>query len=262
LTGPAKQFAKAIVRIPAATFAGGLTTANLGVPDYSLALVQFNNYCSALSECGLELIALPADENYPDSTFVEDTAVFTDRCVILTRPGARVRRGEVELIAPTISRFRTEVRVIEDPGTLDGGDVCRAGSHFFIGLSQRTNEEGAQQLSNYLAQFDYTSSVVDIRTDNKLLHLKSGIAYLSDDTLVLNERLSENESFASFERITVPDSEGYACNCVAVNDKVLIASGFAALKTSLDQLGYKTVALEMSEFQKMDGGLSCLSLRF
>ena len=262
MTGSTQQFVKAIVRTPAPNFAHGLTTERLGPPDYSLTLVQFDKYCSALFECGLDVIKLPADDAYPDSTFVEDTAVFTERCVILSRPGAEVRRGEVELIAPTISRFRSEVRVIEHPGTLDGGDICQADRHFFIGLSQRTNPEGAQQLSNYLAEFDYTSSVVDIRADNKLLHLKSGVAYLNDGQLVVSESLCENDAFRSFELIQVSDAESYACNCVAVNDCVLVASGFPIIRKTLDQLGYQTVALEVSEFRKMDGGLSCLSLRF
>lgn len=262
MTGSTQQFVNAIVRTPAPSFASGLTTAKLGLPDYSLTLVQFDRYCAALSGCGLAVLTLLADENYPDSTFVEDTAVFTERCVILTRPGAEVRRGEVKLIKPTVSRFRSELRVIEAPGTVDGGDVCQAGTHFFIGLSQRTNPDGARQLSNYLAEFDYTSSVVDIRGDNELLHLKSGLAYLTNRNLVISESLCEKEAFRSFELIQVSNSESYACNCVAVNDYVLVASGFPDLQETLDHLGYKTIALEVSEFRKMDGGLSCLSLRF
>jgi dimethylargininase len=262
LTGSTQQFANAIVRTPAPNFASGLTTAELGPPDYSLTLVQFDNYCSALSECGLDVTTLSADKNYPDSTFVEDTAVFTERCVILTRPGAECRQGEVELIRPTISRFRSELRVIGPPGTLDGGDVCQAGSHFFIGISKRTNPDGARQLSTHLAEFDYTASVVDIRDNDNLLHLKSGVAYLSDGNLVVSESLCTNQAFRSFELIRVSSSESYACNCVAVNDHVLMASGFPVLQATLGQLGYQTVALDASEFRKMDGGLSCLSLRF
>ena len=256
------NFENAIVRVPSSKFADGLTSANLGPPVYSLALDQFENYCSVLSSCGLEVTRLHADNNYPDSTFVEDTAVLTKHCAILTRPGADARRGEVELIAPTISRFRSEIRVITEPGTLDGGDICQAGTHFFIGLSHRTNEEGAKQLSAHLAEFGYTSSTVDIRADNELLHLKSGLASLNDGSLVVCESLFGNENFERFERITVSREEEYACNCVALNESILIADGFPKFHETLDKLGHQTIALNVSEFRKMDGGLSCLSLRF
>jgi dimethylargininase len=262
LTASTPPFKKALVRIPAANFADGLTSANLGAPDYSLALVQFSSYCSALSECGLEVITLPADDRYPDSTFVEDTAVVTDRCVILTRPAELVRRGEVAAIAPAINELRSEVREIKSPGTLEGGDICQAGTHFFIGLSERTNHEGAQQLSNHLAEFGLTSTFVDIRNNDELLHLKSGLSYLGDGRMVVSESLKADQNFKSFELIQVSSMESYACNCIAVNGRVLLASGFPVLKEKLDQLGYHTIDLEVSEFRKMDGGLSCLSLRF
>jgi dimethylargininase len=262
LIASSPQFIKALVRTPASNFAEGLTSANLGAPDYSLTLEQFNKYCFALSECGLEIVTLPADDRYPDSTFVEDTAVITDRCVILTRPGAMVRRGEVALIAPAISELRSEIRQIEFPGTLDGGDICQAGAHFFIGLSERTNQDGAKQLSTHLAEFGYTSSVVDIRNNDELLHLKSGLTYLGDGRMVICECLKGSESFKEFELIQASQSEGYPCNCLVINGRVLLAAGFPGFKQKLDQLGYVTMELEVSEFRKMDGGLSCLSLRF
>jgi dimethylargininase len=262
LTASTPPFKKALVRTPASTFAEGLTSANLGAPDYSLALVQFNSYCSALSDCGLEVITLLADDRYPDSTFVEDTAVVTDQCLILTRPGALVRRGEVAAIAPAITELRFEVREIKSPGTLEGGDICQAGTHFFIGLSERTNHEGAQQLSNHLTEFGFTSSFVDIRNNDEMLHLKSGVAYLGDGRMVISESLKADQNFKSFELIHASSLETYACNCISVNGRVLIASGFPVLKEKLDQLGYLTIELDVSEFRKMDGGLSCLSIRF
>ena len=256
------MFRRAIVRPPGANFANGLTTSQLGAPDLELAQQQHEAYCRALEECGLEVIQLPPDPSHPDSTFVEDTAVLTTRSAILTRPGALSRRGEVVEIRDAIRRVYTVVYEIEPPGTLDGGDVCEAGSHFFIGISHRTNEEGGRQLSRLLVADGFTSSTVDIRENELILHLKSGIAYLDRNNLVVMEELAGKEELLGYNLIAVPSSESYACNCVLVNGRVLIPAQFPRHKSELSRLGYKLLPLDMSEFRKMDGGLSCLSLRF
>jgi dimethylargininase len=262
------MFTKAVVRTPAANFAAGLTTSKLGLPDYQLALQQHDAYCEALAQCGLQLIKLPADENFPDSTFVEDTAVVvTSRenektQVVLTRPGASSRTGEVASIASALEPFQFETQLIQPPGTLDGGDVCEAGGHFFIGISNRTNRSGAEQLATLLSSWNYSFSFVDIRQRESLLHLKSGLAYLGNYRLAVVAALFDHPAFADFELVRVEPAEEYAANCVGINDHILIPAGYCHLQKSLHKFGYQTVALEMSEFQKMDGGLSCLSLRF
>jgi dimethylargininase len=256
------MFTCAIVRPPGSNFADGLTTVVLSLPDYLIALQQHDRYCAALEQCGLKLIRLSIDLRYPDSTFVEDTAILTERGAILTHPGALSRAGEVISIKETLSKFYSTLQSITAPGTLDGGDICEAGNHFFIGLSHRTNEAGAQQLTEFLAQLGYTSSCVDIRNTDGILHLKSGIAYLGDNRLVLIDALVDRSGFRGYEIIHVAPAENYAANCVRVNDYVLIAQGYPILEKTLNNLGYKTIALDMSEYQKMDGGLSCLSLRF
>ena len=256
------MFRHAIVRPPGENFADGLTSAELGKPDFAAALAQHHAYCEALEACGLELIRLPVDLEHPDSTFVEDTAVLTAHSAILARPGAATRMGEVAGVRDTIHRIYSTVHEIQAPGTLDGGDICEAGSHFFIGISHRTNEEGAQQLAGFLAADGFTSSTVDIRNMDSILHLKSGIAYLENRDLVVMADMAGREEFAGYNLIPVPVEETYACNCVLVNDYVLIPAGFPLLTAELERRGYKTVALEMSEFRKMDGGLSCLSLRY
>jgi dimethylargininase len=255
-------FRYAIVRPLGENFSDGLTTASLGKPDISLALAQHEAYCAALEKCGVEVIRLPVDLQHPDSTFVEDTAVLTSRSALLTRPGAASRMGEVAGIRDEVRRFYSVVREIQPPGTLDGGDICEAGSHFFIGISERTNEEGAGQLAQFLAADGFTSSVVDIRPVHSILHLKSGIAGLDKQTLVVMEELADREEFAGYELIRVPAEESYACNCVLVNDRVLVPAGFPKLRSELVQRGYSPMEVDMSEFRKMDGGLSCLSLRF
>jgi dimethylargininase len=170
--------------------------------------------------------------------------------------------GEVESIRETLSRLCPRIDTIQDPGTVDGGDVCEAGNHFFIGLSDRTNEAGAGQLAELLASYGYTSSTVDIRNVKDILHLKSGLAYLGDNRLVVIEALANRREFRSYELVRVNGDEEYAANCVRVNDYVLVAAGYPLFDQTLRGAGYKTIALEMTEFQKMDGGLSCLSLRF
>lgn len=251
---------QAIVRIPGSNFDAGLTTVDFGRPDLGLVLEQHARYCEALTECGLKLTVLEADLRFPDSTFVEDTAVITPRGAVLMRPGAASRMGEVEAIRPTVQGFFPDALAIEAPGTVDGGDICEAGEHFFLGVSQRTNEEGARQLAAHLARFGYTSSVVDVRGMTSILHLKSGISYLGDNSLVVMEEMAER--FSGFELIRVGEEESYAANCVRVNDRVLVAAGFPRMTEELETKGFRPLVLEMSEFQKMDGGLSCLSLRF
>ena len=255
------MFKHAIVRRPGENFADGLTSYCGAAPDYRKAIEQHEAYCAALERCGLELVRLDADE-YPDSTFVEDVAVVLRNSAVLTRPGAQTRVREVAGIRGAVGRFFETVHEIVAPGTLDGGDICEAGKHFFIGVSRRTNEEGAKQLAQILAREGYGSSFVDVRGMKSILHLKSGIACVGDGELVVMEEMAERGEFRGFEIIRVAKPETYAANCVRVNDDVFIPAGFPAIAKELTRRGFRLVPLEMSEFQKMDGGLSCLSLRF
>jgi len=255
---------RAIVRPPSPNFADGLTTADLGAPVYEVALNQHAAYRAALEKCGLTVTNLEADAAHPDSTFVEDTAVFAGSGAMLTRPGALSRRGEVRGIRESLCTFlpASSIQTIQTPGMLDGGDICEAGNHFFIGISERTNQAGAEQLAAWLGSSGFTSSFVDIRQEKTLLHLKSGVAYLGEDRLVVTDALARRKEFAGYEHILVSQREEYGANCVRINDRVLVPAGCMKLAEDLERLGYRTIVLEMSEFQKMDGGLSCLSLRF
>ncbi len=257
-----RLFTNAIVRIPGRNFDAGLTTAYLGAPVIDRVLEQHQCYCQALVECGLALTTLDADLHFPDSTFVEDTAILTARGAVLMRPGAASREGEVDTIRAAILNFFPAPLSIVAPGRVDGGDICEAEDHFFLGVSHRTDEEGARQLARHLASFGYTSSVINVRGMTTILHLKSGISYIGDNTLVVMEEMAENDQFRDFQLIRVRAEESYAANCVRVNDRVLVAEGFPSLAAELSAHGFKPLVLDMSEFQKMDGGLSCLSLRF
>jgi dimethylargininase len=250
----------AIVRTPAPSFAHGITTAGLGAPDYEKVLEQHEQYCAALEYCGLTVTKLPPDPQFPDSTFVEDTAVLTPEVAIITRPGAKERQGEVHGIRDALGEFYREFRTIVAPGTVDGGDILQTEREFFIGISARTNEEGARQLAGILADFGYTSTSVDIRSISKLLHLKSGISNLHGLNLVLVDSLACIGGFDEYHKIRVGTDEEYAVNCVWINGNVLLAEGFCELSSQIS--AFNPLSLDVSEFRKMDGGMSCLSLRF
>jgi dimethylargininase len=252
----------AIVRPPATTFAQGITSSRLGAPNLSLALEQHGTYCKALEGLGVWPLKLPADPEFPDSVFVEDAAIVTSRGAILTRPGAPSRAGEVKGLAPALGRWFAELDEIAPPGTLDGGDVCEAGPHFFIGISHRTNEDGAAQLAEWLEERGFGSSLIDIRGTRGMLHLKTGLSWLGGRRLLAWRGIARCKAFRGWEVLKVPRGEEYAANCIRVNDAVLVAHGFPATANMLAGLGYKVLTLEMSEYRKMDGGLSCLSVRW
>lgn len=258
----AHRFRHALVRPPAATFAEGITTSTLGAPVLALALEQHEAYCRALERLGVSVHRLAPDPDFPDSTFVEDAAITTPQGAILTRPGAPSRAGEITSIGAALRRWFDGIDAIAAPGTLDGGDVCEAGSHVFIGRSERTNETGAEQLARWLAHRGLISSVIDIRQIPRLLHLKTGLSWLGGQRLLATSEIAGHPAFDGWEVVRVPAGEAYAANCVRVNDSVLLAQGFPATRRLLGDLGHHVTEVEMSEYRKMDGGLSCLSLRW
>ena len=248
------MYTKAIVRKPGKNFSEGITTSNLGKPDFEKTLEQHDAYCNALARCGLELIVLEADERYPDGCFVEDTAIVNSEVAIITMPGALSRRGEEVEVARILSGLR-KTETIDLPGTLDGGDILRAENHYFIGISGRTNREGAKQLATILSKYGFTSSEISV---GEGLHLKSGIAYLGNGNFISVPGLSEKVN-AKNVVILDPD-ESYSANCLWVNDFLLIPKGYPKSKKKIIDLGYNIQEIDTSEFRKMDGGLTCLSL--
>jgi dimethylargininase len=256
------RFTRAIVRPPSSTFASGITSSRLGPPDLALAREQHEAYCDALAGLGLSLIRLPPDSQFPDSTFVEDAAVVTSRGAILTRPGAPSRAGEVASLGAVLREWFPEPPAIAAPGTLDGGDVCEVGQHYLIGLSGRTNAEGAAQLGRWLESDGFSSSVIDIRAFPRLLHLKTGLSWLGQQRLLVVGELAGHEALRGWEIVRLPEGEDYAANCLIVNERLLVADGFPEATVLLRKLGLDPIPLGMSEFQKMDGGLSCLSVRW
>jgi len=237
----------------------GISSANLGTPDYPKALVQHADYIEALKECGLQVTTLSADEDFPDSTFVEDVALMTPRCAIITNPGAPSRTLETRSMVNTIREFYTNVEMIETPGKVEAGDIMMVGDHYYIGLSARTNQAGAKQVIAILERYGLQGSIVEL---TEVLHLKTGLGYLENDNLLACGEFLSKPEFQKYHLLEVDPDEAYAANSVWVNGTVLTPKGFPKTKSLIESAGYKIREVDVSEFEKLDGGLSCLSLRF
>ena len=253
------MFTQAIVRRPCPAIINGLTTSNLGKPDYQLALQQHIQYTKALMACGLKVHILEPDNNYPDSTFVEDTALITPNCAIITNPGAPSRKGETTEIAAQLEKYFPDIETIEPPGTMDAGDIMMVGSHYYIGLSDRTNSEGAEQMINVLEKYKLSGSLVNLEN---VLHLKTGISYLENNTFLAAGEFVNKKEFLDFKIIPVDDDESYAANSIWLNNYVIMPAGYPKTQKAVKEAGYKILTVNTSEFRKIDGGVSCLSLRY
>jgi dimethylargininase len=254
-----KEFKIAIVRKPCPEMVNGITSADLGKPDFIKATEQHREYVRALEQCGLRVRVLEADSRFPDSVFIEDVALCTSRCAIVTRPGAPSRMGETTGIRELLKAYYQSVEEIEAPGTLEAGDVMMVDDHFFIGLSERTNASGGGQLVRILERYGKSGTAVPL---SRVLHLKTGVSYLENNNMLVCGEFVHHPYLSRFNCIEVPASEAYAANSVWINGTVLVPAGFPLTKARIEKAGYRVIALDMSEFRKLDGGLSCLSLRF
>ncbi|WP_284037042.1 arginine deiminase family protein [Neobacillus sp. 114] len=253
------MFKNVIVKTPGESYVNGLTTSNLGTPVLDKAIEQHHSYIEALKTCGVEVTLLPGNADFPDSTFVEDTAVLTANFAVVTNPGAVSRNGEIIEMEPVLRKFYDNIYHIEAPGTLDGGDILQIEDYFYIGISVRTNYEGAVQLKQILEGENFKATIVELK---EFFHLKTGITYLGEGTIVVAGEFVDHPVFNSYKKIVVPPEEEYAANCIRVNDYVIVPAGFPLTKQKIEDAGYKTIEVDTSEFRKLDGGLSCLSLRF
>lgn len=255
------DYDKAITRPPCGNFANGLTHGLLGKPDFDLAVRQHQQYVNTLRRCGVDVIVLRPDNDYPDSCFTEDEAIVTDRMAVIPSFCRPSRQGEEVRLRPIIEVFYSgRIEEIKAPGTLEGGDICRAENHFFIGISSRTNEEGARQFAEIASKYGFTSDFCDIR-GIEILHLTTGMCYIGDNTVVCCPAFKKLKALSSFKLIVTSQEEAYAANCVRINDKVIIPEGFPKLQRKLTKAGFDVVTTPMSEIEKQDGGLSCLSIR-
>lgn len=251
------MFSHAITRTPGPDYSLGLTTSTLAAPDMELTLAQHDAYVRCLESLGLTVTVLPPAPGFPDACFVEDTAVVVREVAVVSRPGAPSRQGEVDSMIQPLSEHRPLAR-IEAPGTLDGGDILQVGRRFFIGVSDRTNEHGARQLESILAKHGYTSTLIEVAAG---LHLKSSLNYVGENTMLVTADFARHPAIADFERIICPAGEEYAANTLLMNGTLIMPTGYPRTKALLTPLGMPIIELDTSEYRKMDGGLTCLSLR-
>ena len=252
------MFHNALVRTPCKNFANGITTQSLGAPNYETMLVQHEAYIDTLKSLGLTVTILQPEETFPDAHFVEDAAVIFKEAAVITNPGADARKGEEITIEKALAPLKTIEKIVA-PGTVDGGDILQVGKHFFIGVSDRTNKEGAAQLSAIVAKYGYTSTTVPVADG---LHFKSSVNYVGKNTLLVTEAFKEREELKGYDLMILDTDEEYAGNTLLINNTLITPKGYPKTLAKLKSLGLEIVELETSETRKMDGGLTCLSLRF
>ena len=226
--------------------------------DYSLAVKQLEEYRGALERCGALVKRLRADSRYPDSCFVEDTAIVVDEIAVIASMGAASRRGETQAITDELWPYHN-ITHITLPATIDGGDVLRAGRRILVGLSSRTNQAGIEQLTRILVPRGYR--VIPVRT-TKSLHFKSACTAIDDETLLVNRDWIQLDDLAGFNVVLTPDDEPDAANVLRVNDTVFVQAGFPGTMERVRSVHGKVEALDTSELRKAEGALTCLSIVF
>lgn len=226
--------------------------------DVQKAIDQHRAYELLLAELGARVVPLPAEPDLPDAVFVEDPVVVVDEIAVICRMGAVSRRPEAASLADALSLYRP-LEFLTEPATLDGGDVMRVGRTLFAGASSRTNADGIAQLRATLAQFDYVVQAVEVKG---CVHLKSGCSYIGRNTILVNRALVDVMPFAGFELIDVPASEPGAANALLIEDTVIVPSAFPKTMAMLESRGFNARAIDVSEFQKAEGGVTCKSIIF
>jgi dimethylargininase len=252
----------ALVRAPGASFARAVSTSGAAI-NVALAQVQHAEYCRALAAAGVQVEALPPDERYPDSCFMQDPALIIGGLAIITRPGAASRRGEEDAVADVLAGRFPLARIIP-PGTLEGGDVLILPDRVVVGRSGRTNRAGIAQLAAALSDLTGTANlsglpVLEAQVDG-YLHLLSAVTHLGRGTLLAVEGFALHPALAGCEVLRVPATEAYACNALGIGDKVILPAGYPKAAAMLRAHSFEVLLVPTTEFAKADGGVTCLAL--
>ncbi len=256
------KFANGITRKPCKALVDGLTdNPQLGKVEYEKALEQHAKYVQVLKDTGMKVEELEAIDELPDSCFVEDTFILTSEVAIMMRPATDQRFPETAAILDTIKKYYPEDRIeyIEGPGTVEGGDVIMADNHFFIGVSARSTKEGGEELIAILEKYGHTGELVELK---ETLHLGSVVNYLENNVMLVGGEFVGTDRFSDYQVIEVPEDEEYAGNSLWLNGIVIVPTGYPKTKKLIEDAGYETVEVDSSEYRKVDGSLTCLSLRF
>ena len=247
---------RALVREPSSSYKQCVSSHPLHhTVDLGVALEQHTEYCKTLSDLGLELIKLPPDDKYPDSCFVEDNAVVFKNKALITRMGVESRRGEEDEVAVALKDY-FEIKKAEAPATIEGGDVIHLPDRLICGITQRTNLEGTKQLGEWL------EVTVDVIQNPDIVHLKSYMKYLGKNTIITTEQYENHPFLDQLEKLIVPKEDYYSVNCLAIGDTIIMSNRFSNTQRIVKEAGYEVITLEMSEFEKCQASLTCLSILF
>lgn len=256
---PTYEFTRAITRRPAASVVNGLRAEDLGTPDLGQMLVDHARYVATLKETGAEVIELPPLEDFPDAVFVEDTALCLPQGAVLMRPGAASRMGEVAQMEPTLRQIYDDVRRIDGPGHIEGGDILVTAREVLVGRSDRTDADGVAELRGILAEWGH--ELREVFTPPGVLHFKTDCSLLDGETILSTKRLEASGCFKGYRVFNTAEGEEAAANTIRFNQFVVMPAGFPKTSDMLDKAGFKVVEINNSECAKLDGGMSCLSLR-
>jgi dimethylargininase len=245
----------ALVRPPGASFARAISSSGIPI-DVALARAQHREYCAALTEAGLSVEALPPDERYPDSCFVQDPVIIFGGIAVMCRHAAPSRQGEEEALAAALAGRLPLTRIVP-PGFIEGGDVLCLPDRILVGRSERTNRAGVAQLAVALAASGLPIMEVPV---GRYLHLLSVATYLGRNTLLVAADFSQQPAFAGLELLLVPPAETAAANVLVVGDTVILPAGYPLVAGMLADQGRHVLPVPVGEFAKADGGVTCLSL--
>lgn len=254
------EFTSAITRLPATSIVDGLRAEDIGNPDHQQMLQDHAHYVATLQEAGATVTELPALEFYPDSVFVEDVALCLPEVAILMRPGAPSRLGEVGEMAPVLRDLYPQLLEIEGPGFIEGGDILITSREILVGRSARTNVAGIAELAEIVARWGYR--LREVNTPEGVLHFKTDCSLLDAETILSTRRLDASGCFEGYRVIHTVEGEEAAANTIRFNQLVLMPAGFPRTRDMLLAEGYDVREINNSECAKLDGGMSCLSLRF
>lgn len=254
------SFTHAICRLPATSSVQGLRAIDTGAPDIDVFRQHHADYVAALRETGAEVTVLDALEDFPDSVFVEDSALCLREGAIVMRPGAPSRLGEAAAMAPALAEFYDDIRTLNGPGFIEGGDILVTENEILVGKSARTDAAGVADLSAMVADWGYR--VRELQTPPDVLHFKTDCSLLDAETILSTKRLAATGCFEGYDVILTEDGDEASANSIRFNDLVVMPAGFQRTAEKLDRAGYTIRQIGNSEAAKLDGGMSCLSLRF
>ena len=255
------HFSTAITRRPSASITGGLRAVDTGTPDLARMQAHHDAYIATLKSTGATIVELPPLEAFPDSVFVEDTALCLPEGAVIMRPGAPSRLGEAAEMAPHLRALYTRVVAVTGQHSfVEGGDILVTETEILVGRSARTNAAGIAELTRLVAPWGH--KVREVHTPSGVLHFKTDCSLLDAETILSTPRLSVSGCFTGYRVINVPKGEEAAANTIRFNDLVLMPEGFPRTRDVILKAGFNVREIGNSECAKLDGGMSCLSLRF